>query len=181
MARATKAVYAAFLRAVNVGGTGKLRMADLKRLCEDAGFVGVTTYIQSGNVAFASATTAERTTARLEAALAAELGGSARVFVRTRAELEAALEAARCVAADRSRLLLYFLDAPLTEGERALRGPGGEELYAAGRDVLVHYPKGLGASKLRLPFASRATGRNLNTVEKMAALAAALEAAPAGS
>ena len=43
-------VFVALLRAVNVGGTGKLPMGDLKGLCEKAGFRNVRTYIASGNV-----------------------------------------------------------------------------------------------------------------------------------
>ena len=43
-------VFVVLLRAVNVGGTGKLPMGDLKRLCEKAGFRNVRTYIASGNV-----------------------------------------------------------------------------------------------------------------------------------
>jgi uncharacterized protein (DUF1697 family) len=43
-------VFIVLLRAVNVGGTGKLSMSDLKRLCEKAGFQNVRTYIASGNV-----------------------------------------------------------------------------------------------------------------------------------
>jgi uncharacterized protein (DUF1697 family) len=46
--------YIALLRAVNVGGTGKLPMADLRMLCEDSGFACVETYITSGNVVFES-------------------------------------------------------------------------------------------------------------------------------
>ena len=46
--------YIALLRAVNVGGTGKLPMADLKRIGEDAGFARVRTYIASGNLLFDS-------------------------------------------------------------------------------------------------------------------------------
>lgn len=42
--------YIALLRAVNVGGTGKLPMAKLKAMCLDAGFENVETYIASGNV-----------------------------------------------------------------------------------------------------------------------------------
>ena len=48
------AAYVALLRAVNVGGTGKLPMSDLKALCEKAGFGKVRTYIASGNVVFDS-------------------------------------------------------------------------------------------------------------------------------
>ena len=46
--------YAVLLRAVNVGGTGKLPMSKLKAMCEDAGFAEVQTYIASGNVVFES-------------------------------------------------------------------------------------------------------------------------------
>ena len=46
--------YVALLRAVNVGGTGKLPMTELKAMCEALGFTGVRTFIASGNVVFAS-------------------------------------------------------------------------------------------------------------------------------
>ena len=46
--------FVALLRAVNVGGTGKLPMTELKAMCEELGFTGVRTYIASGNVVFAS-------------------------------------------------------------------------------------------------------------------------------
>jgi uncharacterized protein (DUF1697 family) len=46
--------FIALLRAVNVGKTGKLPMADLKAMCEAAGFARVRTYIASGNVVFSS-------------------------------------------------------------------------------------------------------------------------------
>ena len=47
-------VHVALLRAINVGGTGKLPMADLRAICEGLGFSDVATYIQSGNVLFRS-------------------------------------------------------------------------------------------------------------------------------
>src|SRR6202140_1304472 len=46
------AVFIALLRAVNVGGTGKLPMQDLKAACEKAGLERVSTYIASGNLVF---------------------------------------------------------------------------------------------------------------------------------
>ena len=48
------AAFIALLRAVNVGGTGKLPMSELKSICETLGFAGVRTYIASGNVVFTS-------------------------------------------------------------------------------------------------------------------------------
>jgi uncharacterized protein (DUF1697 family) len=41
--------YIALLRAVNVGGTGKLPMAELKAMCVAQGFTKVQTYIASGS------------------------------------------------------------------------------------------------------------------------------------
>lgn len=40
--------YCALLRAVNVGGTGKLPMTELRAMCEGCGFKDVRTYIASG-------------------------------------------------------------------------------------------------------------------------------------
>ena len=65
------AAYVALLRAVNVGGTGKLPMSDLKALCEKAGFGKVRNYIASGNVVFDSRETESQVKAALESALAA--------------------------------------------------------------------------------------------------------------
>ena len=47
-------VYVALLRAINVGGSGKLPMKTLVSLCTGLGFADVRTYIQSGNVVFTS-------------------------------------------------------------------------------------------------------------------------------
>ena len=58
--------YVALLRAVNVGGTGKLPMADLKAICSDAGFTQVETYIASGNVVFESKMTPSKVKSELE-------------------------------------------------------------------------------------------------------------------
>jgi uncharacterized protein (DUF1697 family) len=52
--------YVALLRAVNVGGTGKLPMADLKALCLDVGLTRVEIYIASGNVVFESKSAAAK-------------------------------------------------------------------------------------------------------------------------
>ena len=46
--------YIALLRAVNVGGTGKLPMSELKAMCVAQGFERVQTYIASGNVVFSA-------------------------------------------------------------------------------------------------------------------------------
>ena len=44
--------YLALLRGINVGGNNILKMEELRKLFEEAGFSNVTTYIQSGNIVF---------------------------------------------------------------------------------------------------------------------------------
>ena len=66
--------YIALLRAINVGGTGKLPMSDLRAICEDAGFARVETYIASGNVLFDGKAAASKVKDELEARLRAYAG-----------------------------------------------------------------------------------------------------------
>src|SRR5437879_6396350 len=83
----TATTYIALLRAVNVGGTGKLPMADLVALCTKAGFKNVRTYIASGNVLFESPLTERQAQTKLHAALEAHAGRRVDVIVRTGAEM----------------------------------------------------------------------------------------------
>ncbi len=170
-------VFAALLRAINVGGTGKLPMKELCDLCEEAGFSNPKTYIQSGNVLFQSRLAEAKVKAKLEPLLAAKIGKPVGVLVRTRTELEQILTRNPFVGASPSQVLILFLDAP--PPARALADlviPGREEVKLDGREVFIHYPDGMGRSKLLLPFAKLATGRNLNTVAKLGALARAMDA-----
>src|SRR5262245_5011693 len=84
-------VFVAFLRAVNVGGTGMLPMKDLAALCADLGLQDVRTYIQSGNVVFASKLPERKIQAQLEKALAEKMGKKIDVMVRSAAELRSIL------------------------------------------------------------------------------------------
>ena len=75
--------FVALLRAVNVGGTGKLPMSDLKAICEELGFGTVRTYIASGNVVFTSRKSEAAVKAELEKRLAAYAGKPVGVLVRS--------------------------------------------------------------------------------------------------
>lgn len=63
--------YIALLRAVNVGGTGKLPMEDLRALCAEAGFAKLRTFIASGNVVFSCRKSEAHVKAAFEARLPA--------------------------------------------------------------------------------------------------------------
>ena len=166
--------YIALLRAVNVGGTGKLPMADLRALCEKAGFINVRTYIQSGNVVFSSKLSASKARVTLEAALAKRLAKTTQVLIRTADELEAVIAANPFPEAESNRLIVCFLSRE--ESASVLddwKIPGREQLALIGRELFLHYPDGMGQSKLKVPFSDQGTARNLNTVRALLEMARA--------
>lgn len=164
--------YVGLLRAINVGGTGKLAMNELRVLCEKAGFTDVATYIQSGNVVFRSKLSESGVKKALEKALAQKMGKPFGAMIRTGAELESILKRNPFKSAATNRVIVLFLDeAPSAADMKAITTPGSEAWKLIGRELVIHYPDGSGASKLKIPFAKIGTGRNLNTVAKMAEMA----------
>jgi len=167
--------YIALLHAVNVGGTGKLPMTELKALCDDLGFGGARTYIASGNVVFTAKQAATEVKAALEQALAVHMGKSVGVQVRTADEMQAVLDANPFVGFEGSRTLTLFLDSPPPADTAATTsGQVNEEIVLGAREVYIYYPDGMGRTKLKLPIIKAGTARNLNTVAKLAAMAAEL-------
>jgi uncharacterized protein (DUF1697 family) len=165
--------YVALLRAVNVGGTGKLAMTDLKAMCQAAGFRSVRTYIASGNVVFQSDRSASAVRKDLEACLLAHAGKPVGVFVRTAREMAEVLALNPFPEAAPNRTMAIFLDAP--PPPNALDGISGrvdEEVAVGRREIYVRYGENMGRSKLKIPAAKTGTARNMNTVAKLAALAA---------
>jgi uncharacterized protein (DUF1697 family) len=167
-------VFVILLRAVNVGGAGKLPMADLKRLCEKAGFRRVRTYIASGNVVAERDGSESQARAALEAELRAYAGMPVGVLVRTAAEMAEVAAANPFPDRSASRTVAIFLDrAPAQDALREVKGQANEELRLGAREIYVHYPDGIGRSKLVIPAARDGTARNMNTVARLAAMAAA--------
>jgi uncharacterized protein (DUF1697 family) len=167
--------YVALLRAVNVGGTGKLPMSDLKALCEAAGFTKVKTYIASGNVVFEAAMTEAEVATALDKKLTAYAGKPVGVMVRTAAEMMAVLEANPFPDAPPNYTVAIFLEKkPVKDVLDGVVAPDGEEVRLGKREIYVHYPNGQGRSKLKLPAAKAGTARNINTVGTLARMASAL-------
>lgn len=165
--------YIALLRAVNVGGTGKLPMVELKAMCVAAGFSKVHTYIASGNVIFTSAASEARVKALLESRLKLYAGKPVGVIVRTAGQMAAVLKSNPFPQAAPNRTLAIFLDnPPPADSLRFAVGQVGEELRLGAREIYVHYGEGMANSKLKLPAAKTGTARNMNTIGKLAQLAA---------
>jgi uncharacterized protein (DUF1697 family) len=165
-------VFIALLRAVNVGGTGKLPMSDLRSLCEKAQFRNVRTYIASGNVVAERDGSEAEAKAALEAELGAYAGKPVRVIVRTGAEMSKVVADNPFPNHAASQTVAIFLDlAPPPDVLKDVKGRANEKLRLGAREIYIHYPDGIGHSKLRIPAASNGTARNMNTVAKLAAMA----------
>jgi len=167
--------FVVLLRAVNVGGTGKLPMAEFVRMCEAAGFTSVRTYIASGNAVFSSRETEARVKARLEDALQSYAGKPVGVLVRTAAEMNAVLAGNPFPKAAAKWTVAILLDEPPPRDTlETLSGQKNEAVQLGRREIYVHYPDGMGISKLKIPAAKAGTARNMNTIAKLAEMAAAI-------
>jgi uncharacterized protein (DUF1697 family) len=147
------ATHAAFIRGINVGGKNMVRMAELARVFVTAGFTEVSTYIQSGNVAFAAPEgDSPSLAARIMAGLRAEAGLGVAVIVKSRAELE------RIIAADPfakrpglengKRYVAFLSSVPGDEAVARLEAEERieEEYYLIGEVIYTYYSRGYGKS-----------------------------------
>lgn len=167
--------FVALLRAVNVGGTGKLPMPELKAMCEELGLIAVRTYIASGNVVFTSRKSEAAIKAALEKRLHAYAGAPVGVLVRSAAEMTEVLAANPFPRMAPNRTVAIFLDkAPPADALTGIRGQKNEEIKLGRREIYVHYGDGMGTSKLVIPAAKAGTARNMNTIATLAKMAAEL-------
>ena len=178
------ATHIALLRAINVGGTKKIAMAELRDFMAALGFQDVRSLLQTGNLVFRSEA---RTNADLERVLETEakkrLDLDTDFFVRDRKEWDAVIARNPFpdeAESDPSHLVVMLLKgAPAAAAVKALQAAiqGPELVRADGKRLYVVYPAGIGRSRLTNKLiedklGTRATGRNWNTVLKIAALAA---------
>jgi len=168
--------YVALLRAVNVGGTGKLPMTALAAMCVDASFEEVKTYIASGNVVFCAAGPEAEVKAALETRLETYAGKPVGVMVRTAQEIAAVVAANPFAECPPNWTVAIFLDtAPDADTHDTLRGRDTEKIALGKREIYVAYGAGMSRSKLKIPAAAQGTARNINTITKLAELAALRE------
>jgi uncharacterized protein (DUF1697 family) len=174
--------YVAMLRGVNVSGQNPINMADLRALFVALGHQDVTTYIQSGNIIFTSASSrAADVASGIELRISADLGLAVTAVIRTRDEL------ARIIAdnpflrqdVEQTRLHVTFLaEVPDRERLRTLSVQNAEpdEFRILAQEVYLHCPAGYGRTKLNNAFWERrlrvaAATRNWNTVTRLLQMA----------
>ncbi len=171
--------FAAFLRGINVGGHRKIKMADLRRELLEMGLVQVQTYVQSGNIVFASD---EEDPRKLEGMISEMIldrfGHEVPVLVKEGEELSAIVDGLPFVnREDFERAAVYFVMLA-AEPQRELISTidatkyAPDEFVLVGKNVYLYVVSGYGKSKLSNNlFESKwkvaATTRNLKTMLKM--------------
>lgn len=174
--------YVALLRAVNLGGYGKLPMADFRKLLAELGYRNVETYIQSGNAVFDTPGPPAKVGKSVAAALEKLMGAPAGVLIRTHEELDRIIAANPYkteAAADGTRVHVAFLSAHPAPGAVSMldriitQYPQRRDHYhLSGTTLYLHLPDGAAETKFSGKTLDRATGvigtaRNWNTVLKL--------------
>jgi uncharacterized protein (DUF1697 family) len=170
----------ALLRAINVGGRTKIAMADLRKVFAGLGYQDARTVLQTGNVVFDSDDgKAAALESRLEKALADSLGLKTDILIRSAKEWQQIIEANPFpdeAKSDPAHLVVMPLKAMASKSAiETLNATikGREVVKAAGEQLYITYPDGIGRSKLTIgliekTIGTRGTGRNWNTVLKIA-------------
>jgi uncharacterized protein (DUF1697 family) len=171
----------AFLRGINLAGKRRVPMEKLRATLEEAGYEGVRTVLQSGNVLLTSAAKPAKLERDLAKTLREAFGFDISVVVRTRNELAdvVASDPFGAEANDPRRYQVSFLSAKpkparIKELEQADVGP--ERVAVRGREVYAWHPGGVGRSELAKLITERrlgveVTARNWRTVTKLLELA----------
>jgi uncharacterized protein (DUF1697 family) len=177
----TNTTYVVLLRGINVGGNNLIKMTELKKCLEGAGYGSVATYIASGNVVF---TAPEKNTQKLEASIEKLISKAfsyeSRVLVRSLAQINAVIKDAPVWFGKNKthRHNVLFLKEPLTVAEALKVALPREDvdLVAGGHGVLYFSSLLSALTKSRL---SRVVGtkeykymtiRTFGTVQKIQAL-----------
>ncbi len=157
-------------------------MGDLREMCAAMGLENARTLLQSGNLVFQTEKpNVADLEKRLEAESAERLALKTDFFVRTTSDWKKIVKAnpfAEAAKDDPGHLLVVFLKSgPDKDKFEALSAAvkGREEIRAGDRCAYITYPDGVGRSKLTIgviesKLGTRGTGRNWNTVVKIATM-----------
>jgi uncharacterized protein (DUF1697 family) len=167
--------YVALLRGVS---PMNLKMPDLKKALESAGFTNVKTLLSSGNAAFDSRKASESALEKkIEKILAAETGKEFLTLVRSQDDLNALLEAdayAKFKVGPKEKKVVTFLkDKPAVHLKLPIEKDGGRILAQKGREVYTVYtPNEKGGAFMGViekALGKEITTRTWDTVRKCAA------------
>jgi uncharacterized protein (DUF1697 family) len=168
--------YIAFLRAINVGGTTIIKMADLKTMFESFGLENVETYIQTGNVIFdAQEHRASILEERIERQLEEAYGKPIRLFLRTTREVVRMVK--DCPFAPQEGETVYVVILEKKPGQKAaeqllLLSNEADDFAVLGREVFtlrrLREKSLFSNNMIEKVLGIAGTTRNLTTIKKLA-------------
>ena len=168
--------YAAFLRGVNVGGVN-LKMAEVAKAFEHAGFTNVRTILASGNVLLESRSAVDAVRTKAEKALRDTFGYDAWVLaydIQTVAAISEAYPFAREVEGHHSYVTFVTDEQALDELAELAKAAGPDEKIQRGAGVIYwQVPKTgtldttIGKTMGKKRYKSSTTTRNLRTLDKV--------------
>ena len=175
--------FIALLRGINVGGSAVITMVSLKKQFESADMTDVQTYIQSGNVIFASKEMDKgKILLNLKQQLQKVLKHNGEIFILTREELKTAL--AHCPFepekndAKQYCHLMFLSGKPGKQQVNKLMELQGEEYSFAVHDKVLYYayPREFGGRRRNINFEKvlgvTGTARTWKVIDKLIEMSA---------
>lgn len=162
--------FVALIRSINVGGKNIVPMKVLKQLLEDNGYKRVQTYIQSGNVILQAKTASSEALSKL---MNSRFGFWPDIVLIEKSEFATIVQRNPYNEEDGKLIHFYFCDeSPVLNNEKVTHYKAdSEKISVVGNVLYLSAPDGIGRSKLVANMAAclgvTATGRNLNTVNKL--------------
>lgn len=158
------------MRSINVGGAGKIKMADLKELYEELGCLDVKTVLQTGNVLFKITKLPI-----FSDAIESRFGHRPEVIIRRLSDLEKIIKAkpfAKYKTLSPSyQVVMFLVTEPDAQAVKSITTEN-EEIWSKGKELYITFPKGISRSKVTNQKIEKAIGilgtmRNWNTLEKI--------------
>ena len=162
--------YIVLFRGINVGGKNLLPMKTLVPLLEENSFEHVSSYIQSGNVVLKSASDPVE---KIKSIVVKSFGFSANIFTLNEAAFTTAVVHNPYQAFEGKFVHFYFCHHPIVLNQDKMHKhlTDSETYFIQDKVFYLHAPDGIGRSKLvaniEACLGQPATGRNLNTVNKI--------------
>lgn len=171
--------YISLLRGINVSGQKKIKMNDLAKLYEDAGFTQVKTYIQSGNVIFQSLDSVYKAVNTIQDFIKKNYGFSVHVTVISQEELKDLIEKNPFILSgidDIKSLHVTILSRPAqNDNMNEIKDfkDGENQFKIIGKNIYLYCPNGYGKVKINNTFFEKklniqATTRNWKTILNLA-------------
>lgn len=173
--------YVALLRGINVTGNKIIKMEELRALFEALGFKHVTSYINSGNLAFDERASAEpRLIAKIEKAIEERFSMSVQVMVRPQEDIHdiVANNPFEGEFESHKEMHVLFLKEEIPKkqfAELSAAAPANERFTIKGREIYCHLPMGVAESLMGRGLVEKklkiaVTARNWRTVQKLSEL-----------